>query len=132
MATERAAQHRRLVYREAGPTAAASKFTNQLAAGGDPARLSPLVNSTGGWRAMRASAPENAVLGWLAPDEIAVAIADAKSLSSRALDQEGTAGLAALENSGRPLIDAGTDVPVIAIAALLERIQAAPGGPDTL
>lgn len=126
MAAELTSQHFRQVHREPGLGAAYAKSVNQATPAPDAGWRALVANPDRPSIASSASVPVNAITGWVAPDEIAVAIAPGKWFANRAMDPPDAKWIALLENSARPSIDAGRAAPVNAIEALLERAAAAP------
>lgn len=73
-----------------------------------------------------ASLPANAMVGRIAPDEIAVASDPAKSPLNRIGSPSDAEWLALLSNTVHPSIDTGVAVPVNAMAELLDRVAEVP------
>jgi hypothetical protein len=126
MAAELTAQHLRQVYREAEPRAPYAKSLNPAAHVPDTEWRSLVANPDHPQIVPSASVPVTAIAGWLASDEIFVAIAPGKSIANRATDLQDAEGLVLLENSKRPAIPSGRAMQVNTIDALLERAGEAP------
>jgi len=125
MATERMAQHLRHVHREPG-LATSAKSLNRLATASDAGWHALVTNPGPPAISASASLPANAMVGRIAPDEIAGASVPVKWLMNRVESPGDTERLALLSNTAHPSIDTGTAVPVNAIAELLDRATGVP------